>query len=89
MTEGFINPESKIAQQYEGMWHTYCFLLLKKLSPEGVTLTHQDIQELLINTDDKFILIHGNKDSIEFKLVAQEEAEQLEKLDAAKTGVKN
>jgi hypothetical protein len=79
MTVNVINPDSAILQQLDGEWQKICALLLWKLAPNGVTLTHDDIQRF---PQDLALYTHGHKDSIDFKMITLEAAKLLAEHDA-------
>lgn len=80
MTVKVMNPEAAILQQVQEHWMKLAALLVWKLARDGVTLTLDDIQSF---PQDRFLLTHGHRESIEFKLVTKEEAERLAAHDAA------
>ena len=78
-----MNPESAILQQLDHHWQQIAALLVWKLAQNGVTLTEKEISQF---PTDLVLFTHGHKDSIDFKLVTREQAEQLAKFDAAQAG---
>lgn len=78
-----MNPEAAILQQVDGHWQKLAALLVWKLAKTGVTLTEKEISEF---PPDLVLLTHGHKDSIEFKMVTQDEAQRLAEYDAAQAG---
>ena len=86
MTSRKLNPDSTMLQQSDGQWMKYCGLILMKLSPDKpVVITMADITAAM-NGGEKFVLIHGHTDSVEFKMVTREEAERLAAYDATLGG---
>lgn len=80
MTVTVINPDAAILQQVQEHWMKLAALLVWKLAPNGVNLTLEDIASF---PPDRFLLTHGHRESIEFRLVTKEEAERLAAHDAA------
>lgn len=80
MSIEIINPESAVLTQVQEHWMKIAALLVWKLAPNGVVLTDKDIASFPL---DRALLTWGHKDSFEFRLVTQQEAERLAAHDAA------
>lgn len=80
MTVNVINPDAAILQQVQEHWQKLAALIVWKLAPTGVTLTFEDISSF---PPDRVLLTHGHRDSIEFKIVSQADAERLAAHDRA------
>jgi hypothetical protein len=63
-----------ILDQLEGQWEKIVAALVWKLGNGHVTLTMKDLTEFPV---DRVFLTHGHRDSIEFKLVTEEEAKRI------------
>lgn len=63
-----------ILDQLEGNWEKIVAALVWKLGKGNVTLTMKDLTEFPV---DRVFLTHGHRDSIEFKLVTEEEAKRI------------
>lgn len=74
MTTNVINPDAAILQQLDGQWQKIAAILIWKLAPNGVTLTHEDMERF---PPDLALYTHGHKESIDFKMVSMEEAQRL------------
>jgi len=74
MAINMINPDAAILQQVQEHWQKLAALIVWKLAPNGVTLTHEDIASF---PPDRILLTHGHRDSIEFKIISQADAERV------------
>lgn len=86
MENHVINPDSPMIKQSDGMWQKYLMCVLWKLAPNGVIITHKDLEQIIDHEEKKAVLVHGHTDSIEFKLVTMEEAERLADYEATRKG---
>jgi hypothetical protein len=76
MTVNKLN-NAPILTQLEGQYEKFLLLVLRKYKPNGVVITHADIEALLRENEgpDPIVLFsHGHKDSIEFKAIRTSQA---------------
>jgi hypothetical protein len=69
-----INPDSIVLEQLAEHWQKLAAVLVWKLTPKGVTISHEDLKRF---PADQVLLTHGHRESIEFRLVSLEEAHKL------------
>jgi hypothetical protein len=71
--------DAAVLDQLREHWQKVAALIVWKLAPRGLTLTFKDIDSF---PPGCVLFTHGHKDSIDFKIVTQAEAEQLAAHDA-------
>jgi len=76
--------DAPILDQVREHWQKLLAIVVWKLAPQGVTITHQDLVRFYADSAKKnlTLLTHGHRDSIDFKMVTREEAEQIAAHDA-------
>lgn len=80
MTVKILNRDAAVFDQVDGQWMKLLALVVWKLAPNGVALTAADIASF---PADRALVTHGHRESIEFKIVTEEEARRLAAHDAA------
>lgn len=80
MTVNKLN-DAPVLDQIESIGYMkFMALLVHKLAPNGVTITVEDIARF---PPDGVLFAHGHRDSFDFKIVTQEQADRLAAHEAA------
>lgn len=72
-----INPNHPVSRAFGDEWHKLCALILSKLGLDRIYITAEDIAALEARHGGAVILCHSRKDSIELRIVTEEEAERI------------
>lgn len=80
MTVKILNRDAAVFDQVDGQWMKLLAIVVWKLAPKGVEITTADFESFPPNGT---LLTHGHRESIEFKIVTEDEARRIAAHDAA------
>lgn len=90
MTAIKTNPESVVLSQMDEQWCKFLTFIVWKYhnNDNGVVITLADMQRYQADFEsgNAFLLTHGHHDSIEFKIVTKQRAEELAAWDGSRKG---
>lgn len=90
MTVHKVNPDSTILSQLDEQWAKFFTFVVWKYhnNDKGVVITVEDMQRYQADFESgkAFLLTHGHHDSVEFKIVTKERAEELAAWDRSRDG---
>ena len=72
-----INPNHPVTRATDEEWHKLCALILSKLGIDRIYIAAEDIAALEARPGGTVMLCHAHQESLELRLVTEQEAERI------------